>query len=124
MVLHTDLDVVAFTAGPVVVTGRHFNRLHEIEKAAVIAHERGHIYHMHQLKRIWWLVSFQWNSIPERCHAQEFQADRYAVTAGKGEGLMRFLARFHSHKSPPNYTSLHPPVEDRLKRIRRWHGKR
>jgi hypothetical protein len=115
MLWRTDLKTIAFSAGPVVVTGRYFEHLALNEQLAIIAHERGHIYHRHQLKRLWWVISFQWRGMAEKCKLQELQADKYAVLVGCADGLVSFLKQFGPHESP-----LHPTQELRIQEIELW----
>ena len=116
MIVSTNLNTFALSVGPFVVTGRHFKKLKPFEREAIIAHEKGHIFHMHALKRIWWLMTFQWKHLGVRCQAQEFQADRFAVFEGHGDGLLHFLSRIkETHISP-----LHPTSGERVANIRRW----
>jgi len=115
MIWQTELETVAFSAGPFVVTGRYFYKLPRNEQLAIIAHERGHIFHRHQLKRLWWVVSLQWAGIAEKCRLQEYQADRYAVRMGHGKGLISFLKRIGPHENP-----LHPTPALRINVIQKW----
>jgi Zn-dependent protease with chaperone function len=115
MIWHTNLKTFAFTAGAVIVTGRFFDELHADEQKAIIAHEQGHLYHRHLLKRLWWLVSFQWRDLAARARAQEFEADLYAATKGFADGMISFLERIHPHENP-----LHPTPEARIEEIERW----
>ena len=93
--------------------GDDFYRLSELEQRAVIAHEQGHIYHRHALRRLWWLVSFQWDGFFERCEAQELEADRYAAARGHAAGLISFLFRQSLHVKSDGY----PTVKQRLEAI-------
>lgn len=116
MIVSTRLNLVAMTVGPVIVTGAVFPKLTESQRAAVIAHERGHIVHRHGWKRIWWLISFQWRDLAHKCQVQELEADRHATVLGHGYSLIHFLNCLDStHKSP-----LHPTPEERIHRIRQW----
>lgn len=115
MVLRTKISTVAMTVGTVVVTGTYFERLSPEEKAAVIAHEKGHVFHCHASRRIWWLISCQWSDLGFRCREQEFQSDIYAAELGHYAGLMTFLARIRVNSSP-----LHPSSDDRMANLRKW----
>ena len=116
MIVSTNLDLYAVCAGPFVITGRRMGALTEFEREAIVWHEWGHMHHMHALKRLWWLISFQWNDLEARCEAQEYEADRYAVAHGQAVALMQFLGRMNpTHKSP-----LHPTAGDRIANIKRW----
>lgn len=116
MVIGTTLDMVALTVGPFIVTGRYFDQLERVERAAVIAHETGHIVHRHAWRRLWWLVSGQWSYMKTRCQAQEYEADRYATMNGHGHGLIQFLSR----PTKPHDSPLHPTHEERINNIMRW----
>ena len=119
MIVHVDANILAITVGPVIVTGRPFDTITQQEQRAIIAHERGHIHHRHTLKRLWWLISFQWMHLADWCKQQEHEADEYAVAQGQANGLYHFLTRVESHKSP-----LHPTPEERMENIRRvLHGR-
>lgn len=111
--LRTDLPVFAFCAGPLIVTGRFFERLYFFEKAAIIAHERAHIAERHQLHRLWWIVTFQWRCMETRCKDQEFAADRIAALGGHSFGLISFLNRV----KPPASLPWHPSHEERISAI-------
>lgn len=91
--------------------GEDFYRLSKLEQAAVIAHEEGHIHHRHALKRLWWLVSFQWEGFLERCEAQELEADRYAVERGHAAGLISFLFRLGLHVKSDGYPTVRQRIE-------------
>ena len=115
VVIHTNWrHLVALTAGPVIITGKWFQRLSDVEKEAAIAHEEGHIRHWHALKRIWWVMSFQWRGIEQRCREQEHEADAYAVECGCAAGLISLLIRLRDIKGP-----LHPSRDERIAHIRR-----
>jgi Zn-dependent protease with chaperone function len=113
-VIQTRLPILAMTVGWVVVTGRWFPRFTQPEQDAIIAHEKGHIHHQHALKRIWWLLSFQWRGLFVRCRLQEFEADAYAVTQGHIKGLTQFLVKVAMPEGP-----LHPSSHERLVNIGR-----
>jgi Zn-dependent protease with chaperone function len=93
--------------------GEAFHLLSEAQQRAVIAHERGHIHHRHALKRLWWMISFQWKGFFERCEAQELEADQYAAQHGHKEGLVSFLTRW----SQPVKADGYPTVEQRLENL-------
>lgn len=93
--------------------GDDFHRLPKFEQEAVLAHEQGHIHHRHALKRLWWLLSFQWKGFFERCEAQELEADRYAAERGHAAGLISFLFRHGQHVKSDGY----PKVRQRLEAI-------
>jgi hypothetical protein len=91
--------------------GEDFYCLSELEQQAVIAHEQGHIRHRHALRRLWWLVSFQWKGFLERCEAQELEADRYAVERGHAPGLISFLFRQGLHVKLDGYPTHRQRIE-------------
>lgn len=112
IVIHTDMGTHAMSVGPFIVTGRYFKLLREAQAHAVISHEMGHITHRHALRRIWWLLSFQWEDMAERCKRQEFEADLFAVSRGHGRGLLDFL-----HGVQPHFSPLHPTQKERIAAI-------
>ena len=116
-VFMTNLSTVAFAAGPFIVLGRFSKRLPVAEVNAIVAHEQGHIHHHHTLRRIWWILSFQWRGIGMRCREQELEADLFAAAAGHCGGLVRFVKRLGPHNSP-----LHPTSGDRIVNIQQWIG--
>ena len=91
--------------------GDDFYRLTELEQNAVLSHEEGHIRNRHALKRLWWLVSFQWKGFFERCEAQEIEADRYAVEHGHAAGLISFLFRCQMHVKSAGYPTHKQRIE-------------
>jgi hypothetical protein len=91
--------------------GDAFYQLTELEQCAVIAHEQGHIHHRHALKRLWWLVSFQWKGFFERCEAQELEADQYAAERGHAAGLISFLFRQGLHVKSDGYPTHKQRIE-------------
>ena len=91
--------------------GEAFDNLTPAEQAAVIAHERGHIAHRHALKRLWWMVSFQWKGFFERCEKQEMEADWYAVVRGHRAGLISFLFRSNPHVKSAGYPTHQQRIE-------------
>ena len=115
MILRTKLNTVAMTVGPAVVVGRYFDNLTLPEQAAVIAHERGHVFHCHASRRIWWLLSGQWADLAFRCREQEFECDIYAAELGHYAGLCAFLSLVRV-----NGSTLHPSSDDRLGNLRKW----
>ena len=82
----------------------------------VLAHETGHIEHDHALKRLGWVVSlrvlFQSEKYFKMCEAQEYEADRFALSEGCAEGLVSFL-----HRCPKTKTLGYPRIQDRIKRL-------
>ena len=91
--------------------GDGFYRLSDLELAAIVAHEEGHIHHRHALKRLWWMVSFRWKGFSQRCEAQEMEADRYAVERGHAPGLISFLFRQQMHVKSPGYPTARRRIE-------------
>lgn len=96
-------------------TGRGFRFLSPQEKAAVLAHERGHIAHRHALKRLGWVVTLRalrdWNGFLQMCEAQEYEADRYAVRQGCKVGMQVFLAKRIGLPAGPGYPSARERLE-------------
>lgn len=91
--------------------GDDFYRLSPLEQTAIVAHEEGHIHHKHALKRLWWIVSFQWDGFYERCEQQELEADRYAVERGHAAGLISFLFRSNLHVKSAGYPTHKQRIE-------------
>ena len=116
MVVSTRLNLFAVSVGPLIVTGRYFPLLLPVERDALVAHEMGHIEYRHLSQRLWRIVTGKWMGLSDLCHAQEFEADRYATIAGHGAGLIQFLRRLNpTHKTP-----LEPTPDERIKNIVRW----
>ena len=116
-ILRTNLNTFAFSVaywpGGAIVLGRHARYLAPTEVQAVLLHEEGHLVHRHALRRVWWVLSFQWRDLADRCRRQELEADRYAIDRGAALGLHKFLARFPaSHKN-----ALHPTPGERIAHI-------
>ncbi|NBW08311.1 MAG: hypothetical protein EBR82_09815 [Caulobacteraceae bacterium] len=61
-------------------------KLTEEELAAVLAHERGHVYHLHALENLALACIFVSRS-PKRAHQQELEADDYAAEEGHADAL-------------------------------------
>jgi Zn-dependent protease with chaperone function len=107
----------AFSLLDMIVIGEWFHLISSVEQAAIIAHETAHIHGWHQWKRIWWILSFQWKGLPEKCKLQELEADRYAVQNGHGPGLLKFLKRCRNSTS-----KFHPTFEERVANIHQTIG--
>jgi Peptidase family M48 len=73
--------------------GDDFYRLTELEQAAILSHEYGHIVHRHAWKRLARILTFRWKGFYAMCEVQEREADRYAVERGHAPGLISFLLR-------------------------------
>ena len=114
MVIHTSLNIIALSAFGHVVTGKRFHHCQEDEKHAIIAHEMGHIFHRHALKRILRLIFMKWDGLAEYCKRQELEADMYAASKGHGRAMVNFLARQKNHSSP-----LHPTPRERIENLNR-----
>ena len=95
-------------------TGELFRKLSAAERSAVIAHELGHIWHRHALKRIGRLLTLRWRGFFAMCEQQEFEADQFAVDVGQRRGLESFLLRHASRVKSPGY----PTAAQRLEAIR------
>jgi hypothetical protein len=91
--------------------GDVFYTLSELEQAAILSHEYGHIVHRHAWKRLWWIVSFQWRGFLQRCEAQELEADAYAAARGHAPGLISFLFRQQMHVKSPGYPTARRRIE-------------
>jgi beta-lactamase regulating signal transducer with metallopeptidase domain len=113
-VIHTKMPIVGMSVMNCIVLGRFFDRFSESQKAAIISHEEGHIFHRHALVRLKWIVTGQWKNLLRRCLLQEFEADAFAVKNGHAEGLKGFLKLIHAPEGP-----LHPSSEDRIANINR-----
>ncbi|MFP3571145.1 M48 family metalloprotease, partial [Paraburkholderia sp. SIMBA_030] len=74
-----------------------FRSLTATEKAAVMAHETGHIRNYDTLRRLWWFLTlrvfwdFEW--VCARCREQELAADAYVKEQGLAHGMRSFLCR-------------------------------
>ena len=94
-IVRTDLPIIAcaisFGFWHRILIGRQFDSFPSDQRAAIIAHEEGHIAGAHTEQRILMLLFlpmfFTW-----LCRRQEFAADRYAADCGHVEGLSRLLA--------------------------------
>lgn len=67
-------------------------KLTEDELAAVLAHERGHIHHLHVIENLVLACCFVGRS-PKRAHQQELEADDYAAAQGHGPALARAISK-------------------------------
>jgi len=89
--------------------GDEFFKLPLEEKFAVLAHEEGHIKHLHAWKRIWWVITFRAFFDPEGffylCERQEFEADKHAADCGHAQGLIALLRRFDQNVQCDGYPS-------------------
>jgi hypothetical protein len=98
-----------------VQTGDLMDFLSARERAAVIAHERGHLKHWHAEKRLCWFatlrVFWDWHGFLKMCEAQELEADRYAISTGHGLGLRMFLIKHGSRRKALGYPCLHKRLE-------------
>lgn len=113
-VFSTRWPMVAMSVGSMVVTGRFFDRFEPAEKAAILAHEEGHIYHRHAWMRFKWIFTGNWKHLLYKCRLQEFEADAFAVNLGHAAGLMAFLQLSRAPEGP-----LHPSSDDRIEIITR-----
>ncbi len=97
--------------------GAVFYSLPERERAAVMAHEHGHLRHFHAWKRLWAIVSGKTTEqYYAMCREQEHEADAYAAKRGHGAGMISLLLRIRDRES-----DLHPSYKQRIDRIMR-HG--
>jgi len=97
--------------------GDNFLKLSWDERRAVLAHEKGHVFHHHVRKRIVWLITlralFDLKGFFEMCEAQELEADKYAVKNGHTRGLVSFLVNRCNDKKQLGY----PTRDQRIKAI-------
>ena len=103
--------------------GPGFDSIPADEQDAVFQHEIGHVVLRHQQKRIGWLLACKWvnpKQLQQDVWAQEFEADRFSARQGHGPALIRFLTR--RAKSAQDF--WHPPVAERIEKLRRLHGHR
>lgn len=105
-------------------TGRYFSKLSPEEKAAAIAHEEGHLFLKHALRRVWWACSFKFlnpNKFFKEVQEQEFEADAYAARKGHALGLVSILSREHARvlrgEFDPKSDPLHPAPIERIMRL-------
>lgn len=108
LTLRTRLPIVAasFGAWPLgcIILGRHADDLIEIERAAVIAHELGHLRRWHTARVLWWkLRGIDPATLASRRRVLEYEADDYAIRAGHAVGLFMFLGRL-----PQEFSDSHP----------------
>ncbi|MBN3809424.1 M48 family metalloprotease [Paraburkholderia sp. Ac-20347] len=98
-------------------TGPGFRFLSPQEKAAVLAHERGHIAKRHALKRLSWVITLRalrdLDGFLQMCKAQEYEADQHAVSEGHLVGMQVFLAKRIGLPAGPGY----PSARDRLEAL-------
>jgi|SRR5580765_3075749 len=85
-----------------VQVGPYFELLPQEMQIAVLAHEEGHIFHKHALKRILWVISlcafFNKEKYWLMCEAQELEADKYAADHGHARGLAAYLKLLTNEK--------------------------
>ncbi|RQN37360.1 M48 family metalloprotease [Paraburkholderia tropica] len=84
-------------------------------RAAVIAHERGHLRHWHAEKRLLWFLTLRvlwdWQGFLQMCEEQELEADRYARKMGHGLALRMFLIAHGHRRKQLGYPCLHKRLE-------------
>ena len=91
------------------------------EQKAIIQHEIAHVAMRHQWQRIKWLVTGKWldfRAWQAAVWAQEYDADEFAARAGHAPALIRFLQR----RAEVESDIWHPPVRDRIEKLRGIHG--
>ncbi len=71
-------------------------KLTEEELAAVLAHERGHIHHLHAIENLVLACCFVGRS-PKRAHQQELEADDYAAQLGHAAALASAISKLSQH---------------------------
>lgn len=85
------------------------------ERAAVIAHERGHLARWHAERRLLWFLTLRvfwdWHGFLTMCEQQELEADQYAVSHGHGRGLRMFLVKHGHRRKQLGYPCLHQRLE-------------
>jgi hypothetical protein len=88
-------EAIAFGPLSWIRVGPEFTRRPEDERAAILAHEEGHVAGWHTAKRLLWCVLMlplwapDW--VARHCLQQEFAADTYARELGHGAALLRAL---------------------------------
>lgn len=71
-------------------------RLTDEEIAAVHAHERGHVHHLHAIENLALACVFLRRS-PKRAHQQELEADDYAAEEGLADALASAIEKLSQH---------------------------
>jgi len=66
------------------------------ELAAVLAHERGHIHHLHAIENLVLACCFVGRST-KRAHVQELEADDYAAQLGHAAALAIAISKLSQH---------------------------
>ena len=66
------------------------------ELAAVLAHERGHIHHLHAIENLVLACIFL-SRTPKRAHQQELEADDYAAQLGHAAALASAISKLSQH---------------------------
>jgi len=96
---------------------RGFYQLSPRMQRAVLLHELGHIYALHQEKRILRFLDalFRPEKFREMCHNQEHDADRFATQLGFGDELCRLYAALKEQDYPG--AELYPSLQSRIQRI-------
>ena len=90
-----------------------FSMLPKVMQDAAVVHEMAHCIMHHTEKRILCLLFMPWK-IREVCKNHEFEADRYAVMNGYGEGL-KLCLRFESEGG-----MFHPSNAERRQKIEQY----
>lgn len=72
---------------PRIVVGRGLAAYRGDIRAAILAHELGHIYHRHTLKRLLAVFSFSFRHMIREARRHEMEADLYAASLGYGRQL-------------------------------------
>ena len=87
------------------------------EQKAILQHEIAHVALEHQRARILWLLTFKWlrpRQLQLAVWKQEFEADEFAARTGHAPALIRFLSR----RAEVEDDHWHPPVADRINKLR------
>lgn len=95
--------------------GAVLDRLTPHEKAAVLLHELGHLYHRHPGRRLLRLLDpRKWGRLSALARQDEFEADEFAASFGFGKALSLFLQRFPDPHTPGPF---HPAPIERIARL-------
>jgi hypothetical protein len=94
-----------------IVVGPDFFRFPPAEQQALLLHEAGHCLRFHVERRILAILTRPW-AVAGLCRAQEYEADNFVRSAGRGLALASAFSRLRSAPGP-----FHPPLSERISRL-------